>query len=99
MSFAPAVAEAVAVAYKGAPHEVQQRIRRVVDVWRERGVFEGPIQQAVEARIQGEWCRKPVPLRHHVIDIEQISTRLVVLLRRPDLAVPSSARLLRFQRN
>ncbi|KAI1164356.1 RNA polymerase II-binding domain-containing protein [Nemania serpens] len=52
VSFAPAVAEAVAVAYKGAPHEVQQRIRRVVDVWRERGVFEGPIQQAVEARIQ-----------------------------------------------
>ncbi|KAI1112604.1 RNA polymerase II-binding domain-containing protein [Nemania sp. NC0429] len=52
VSFSPAVAEAVAVAYKGAPHDVQQRIRRVVDVWRERGVFEGPIQQAVEARIQ-----------------------------------------------
>ncbi|KAI0115464.1 RNA polymerase II-binding domain-containing protein [Nemania sp. FL0031] len=51
VSFSPAVAEAVAVAYKGAPHDVQQRIRRVVDVWRERGVFEGPIQQAVEARI------------------------------------------------
>ncbi|KAI0433382.1 RNA polymerase II-binding domain-containing protein [Xylaria sp. FL1042] len=51
VSFSPAVAEAVAVAYKGAPHDVQQRIRRVVDVWRERNVFEGPIQQAVEARI------------------------------------------------
>ncbi|KAI1822839.1 RNA polymerase II-binding domain-containing protein [Xylaria intraflava] len=51
VSFSPAVAEAVAVAYKGAPQDVQQRIRRVVDVWRERGVFEGPIQQAVEARI------------------------------------------------
>ncbi|KAJ2969022.1 hypothetical protein NUW58_g10088 [Xylaria curta] len=51
VSFSPAVAEAVAVAYKGAPHDVQQRIRRVVDVWRERGVFEGPIQQAVESRI------------------------------------------------
>ncbi|KAI0872016.1 RNA polymerase II-binding domain-containing protein [Hypoxylon argillaceum] len=51
VSFSPAVAEAVAVAYKGAPQDVQQRIRRVVDVWRERGVFEGPIQQAVEGRI------------------------------------------------
>ncbi|KAI0407514.1 RNA polymerase II-binding domain-containing protein [Xylaria palmicola] len=51
VSFSPAIAEAVSVAYKGAPHEVQQRIRRVVDVWRERGVFEGPIQQAVETRI------------------------------------------------
>ncbi|KAI0515357.1 RNA polymerase II-binding domain-containing protein [Xylaria bambusicola] len=51
VSFSPAIAEAVAVAYKGAPHDVQQRIRRVVDVWRDRGVFEGPIQQAVEARI------------------------------------------------
>ncbi|RWA06286.1 hypothetical protein EKO27_g8811 [Xylaria grammica] len=51
VSFSPAITEAVAVAYKGAPHDVQQRIRRVVDVWRDRGVFEGPIQQAVEARI------------------------------------------------
>ncbi|KAI1326890.1 RNA polymerase II-binding domain-containing protein [Xylariaceae sp. FL0255] len=52
VAFSPAVAEAIAVAYKGAPQEVQNRIRRVVDVWRERGVFEEPIQQAVEARIQ-----------------------------------------------
>ncbi|KAI1313089.1 RNA polymerase II-binding domain-containing protein [Xylaria venustula] len=52
VSFSPAIAEAVAVAYKGAPHDVQQRIRRVVDVWRERAVFEVPIQQAVEGRIQ-----------------------------------------------
>ncbi|KAI3318207.1 DUF618-domain-containing protein [Xylariaceae sp. AK1471] len=52
VSFSPTIAEAVAVAYKGAPQDVQQRIRRVVDVWRERGVFEGPIQQAVDARIQ-----------------------------------------------
>ncbi|KAI0200997.1 RNA polymerase II-binding domain-containing protein [Astrocystis sublimbata] len=51
VSFSPAIAEAVTAAYKGAPHDVQQRIRRVVDVWRERGVFEGPIQQAVETRI------------------------------------------------
>ncbi|KAI1811354.1 DUF618-domain-containing protein [Poronia punctata] len=52
VSFSPAVAEAVAVAYKGATLDIQQRIRRVVDVWRDRGVFEVPIQQAVDARIQ-----------------------------------------------
>ncbi|TGJ84316.1 hypothetical protein E0Z10_g4456 [Xylaria hypoxylon] len=52
VSFSPAMTEAVAVAYKGAPHDVQQRIRRVVDVWRDRGVFEVPIQQAIETRLQ-----------------------------------------------
>ncbi len=54
IAFSPAVAEAVATAYKGAPTEVQQRIRRVVDVWRERNVFELPIQDAVENRLQGK---------------------------------------------
>ncbi|RYO84586.1 hypothetical protein DL766_010552 [Monosporascus sp. MC13-8B] len=51
VAFSPAVAEAVATAYKGAPADVQQRIRRVVDVWRERNVFETPIQDAVENRL------------------------------------------------
>ncbi|KAI0598137.1 RNA polymerase II-binding domain-containing protein [Biscogniauxia sp. FL1348] len=51
VAFSPSIAEAVATAYKGAPSEVQQRIKRVVDVWRERNLFEGPIQEAVEARI------------------------------------------------
>ncbi|KAI1336143.1 RNA polymerase II-binding domain-containing protein [Xylariaceae sp. FL0016] len=52
VAFSPSIAEGVATAYKGAPQDVQQRIRRVVDVWKERGVFEVPIQDAVEARIQ-----------------------------------------------
>ncbi|CAJ2507961.1 Uu.00g091470.m01.CDS01 [Anthostomella pinea] len=51
VAFSPSIAEAIATAYKGAPHDVQQRIRRVVDVWRERNVFEEPIQAAVETRI------------------------------------------------
>ncbi|KAI0157305.1 RNA polymerase II-binding domain-containing protein [Xylariaceae sp. FL1272] len=51
-AFSPAIAEAVSVAYKGAPQEIQQRIRRVVDVWRERSIFEEPIQAAVEGRLQ-----------------------------------------------
>ncbi|KAK6834019.1 hypothetical protein PG990_001155 [Apiospora arundinis] len=52
VAFAPVLAEAASTAYKGAPSEVQQRIQRVVAVWRDRGVFEEPIQAAVEARIQ-----------------------------------------------
>ena len=54
VAFAPVLAEAASTAYKGAPSEVQQRIQRVVAVWRDRGVFEEPIQAAVEARIQGK---------------------------------------------
>ncbi|ORY71753.1 RNA polymerase II-binding domain-containing protein [Pseudomassariella vexata] len=51
VAFSPFIAEAAYTAYKGAPSDVQQRLRRVIDVWRERDVFEEPIQAAVEARI------------------------------------------------
>jgi len=32
---------------------VQQKLRRVVEVWRQRQIFEQPIQEAIEARIDG----------------------------------------------
>ncbi|KAI9706467.1 MAG: hypothetical protein M1836_003473 [Candelina mexicana] len=51
LAFSPIIAEATATAYKGATHEVQQKLRRVVEVWRQRQIFELPIQEAVEARI------------------------------------------------
>ncbi|KAI1371510.1 DUF618 domain-containing protein [Hypoxylon crocopeplum] len=51
VAFSPIVAEAVATAYKGATTDVQQRIQRVVDVWRDRNVFETPILEAVDARV------------------------------------------------
>ena len=47
------IAEATATAYKGAINEVQAKVRRVVEVWRQRQIFELPIQEAVEARISG----------------------------------------------
>lgn len=53
-AYAPFVAEAAAIAYKGAPSDVQQRIRRVIEVWRERQVFDEAIQSAVESRIKGK---------------------------------------------
>lgn len=53
VAFSPIMAEAVATAYKGASMDIQQRIQRVVDVWRDRNVFEEPILEAMYARIQG----------------------------------------------
>lgn len=51
LAFAPVIAEAVASAYKGAPSEVQSKLRRVIEVWRDRTIFETPIQDAVEKRL------------------------------------------------
>ncbi|KAI0169466.1 DUF618-domain-containing protein [Hypoxylon sp. FL1284] len=52
VAFSPIMAEAVATAYKGATTEIQQRIQRVVDVWRDRNIFEEPILEAMYTRIQ-----------------------------------------------
>ncbi|CAD6564945.1 MAG: hypothetical protein ASARMPREDX12_004520 [Alectoria sarmentosa] len=51
IAFSPIIAEATAIAYKGATNEVQQKLRRVVEVWRQRQIFESTIQDAIEARI------------------------------------------------
>jgi hypothetical protein len=53
IAFSPVIAEATATAYKGATNEVQQKLRRVVEVWRQRQIFETSIQDAIEARIDG----------------------------------------------
>ncbi|KAL9128630.1 MAG: hypothetical protein Q9217_002726 [Psora testacea] len=51
IAFSPIIAEATAIAYKGATNEVQTKLRRSVEVWRARQIFEAPIQEAIEARI------------------------------------------------
>lgn len=53
IAFSPVIAEATATAYKGATSEVQQKLRRVVEVWRQRQIFEAAIQEVIEARIDG----------------------------------------------
>lgn len=53
IAFSPVIAEATATAYKGATNDVQQKLRRVVEVWRARAIFETPIQEAIESRIDG----------------------------------------------
>lgn len=53
IAFSPIIAEATATAYKGATNEVQGKLRRVVEVWRARQIFDLSIQGAIEARIDG----------------------------------------------
>ncbi|KAI9890173.1 MAG: hypothetical protein M1814_004455 [Vezdaea aestivalis] len=50
-AFSPIIAEATSIAYKGASNEVQQKLQRVIEVWRQRQIFEEPIQLAIERRI------------------------------------------------
>ncbi|WEW61733.1 hypothetical protein PRK78_007227 [Emydomyces testavorans] len=52
IAFSPIIADATATAFKGAPNEIQQKLRRVVEVWRQRRIFELPIQEAIEARVE-----------------------------------------------
>lgn len=47
------IAEGASVAYRSAPLDVQQRIRRVVEVWRQRAIFEEKTQADVEAKLDG----------------------------------------------
>jgi regulator of Ty1 transposition protein 103 len=53
-AYSPIIADAVTSAYKGAPSDVQNKIRRVVEVWRQRQVFKQPVQEEVEHKIDGE---------------------------------------------
>lgn len=52
LAFEPLVAEATASAYKGASVEVQGKIKRVIEVWRQRQIFDTKIQEATEGRIE-----------------------------------------------
>ncbi|EKV13106.1 RNA polymerase II, large subunit, CTD [Penicillium digitatum] len=51
IALSPIIVDATSAAYKGSSNEYQQRIRRVVEVWRQRNVFDGAILDAVEARV------------------------------------------------
>jgi regulator of Ty1 transposition protein 103 len=50
-AYIPVIAEATSLAYKGSSSEVQQKIRRVVEVWRQRVVFPPQTQAQIEAAI------------------------------------------------
>jgi regulator of Ty1 transposition protein 103 len=50
-AYDPIIVEATIAAYKGSSSDVQQKIRRVVEVWRQRNVFRPQIQDQIEAAI------------------------------------------------
>ncbi|KAM3417091.1 hypothetical protein BST61_g8667 [Cercospora zeina] len=50
-AFEPLIADATASAYKGANPDVQGKIRRVVEVWRQRNIFDTAVQQGVEKKL------------------------------------------------
>ncbi|KIV90200.1 hypothetical protein PV10_07531 [Exophiala mesophila] len=50
-AFSPLMPEAISTAYRSSPPEIQSKIRRVVEVWRTRNVFDPQTQEAIEARI------------------------------------------------
>lgn len=47
-AYEPIITEATTVAYKGSPHDIQNKIRRVVEVWRNRQIFSQAVQQSIE---------------------------------------------------
>jgi regulator of Ty1 transposition protein 103 len=51
LAFEPLIADATAAAYKGSSQDIQGKIRRVVEVWRQRGIFDTRIQEQVEKRL------------------------------------------------
>ncbi|KAL2025124.1 hypothetical protein VTK56DRAFT_126 [Thermocarpiscus australiensis] len=50
-AFSPFIADATAVAYKGASADIQAKLRRVVDVWKERSIFDREILQDLDAKL------------------------------------------------
>jgi hypothetical protein len=52
-AFEPILAEATQIAYKGSPADTQNKIRRVVEVWKQRNIFNPAVQQDVEKRLSG----------------------------------------------
>jgi len=53
-AFSPIIAEATAVSYKGATNDIQQKLRRVIEVWRQRQIFEQATQEDIEHRVDGK---------------------------------------------
>lgn len=74
VAFSPVIADATASAYRGAPTDVQGKLRRVIDVWKDRGIFEVPIQEAIEARIQGKETCWSLPIMK--IPVSNFSSRI-----------------------
>lgn len=52
-TFAGVIAEAMEIAYRGSTTDVQSKLRRVFNVWRERSVFEPVVLGEIDRRLDG----------------------------------------------
>lgn len=52
-AFGSVIAEAMGVAYRGSTADIQNKLRRVLDVWRTRTVFEPAILAEIDQRLDG----------------------------------------------
>jgi CID domain len=50
-AFGGIIAEAMQIAYRGTTHDVQSKLRRVLEVWRARNVFEPQTLGEVDQRL------------------------------------------------
>lgn len=51
VAFEPLIADATALAYKNANQDIQGKVRRVIEVWRQRNIFDPPTQQGIEKKL------------------------------------------------
>lgn len=58
-AFEPILSTATEAAYKGSPSDIQNKIRRVVEVWRQRHIFNEAVQIDVEKKLKGKLKRSP----------------------------------------
>ena len=54
LAFSPLIAEACEVAYKQSPADIQNKTRRVIDVWQQRSIFDAQTIQAIKSRLDGK---------------------------------------------
>jgi regulator of Ty1 transposition protein 103 len=52
-AFSGVIAEAMEIAYRGTTPDVQNKLRRVIDVWRNRSVFELAVLDQIDQRLDG----------------------------------------------
>ena len=79
-AFDPIIVEGSAAAYKGSGPDIQNKIRRVIEVWRQRSVFRPPVQDEIERALGGT-----------DMAISSISTTALILYRYRQVPIHAEA--------
>ncbi|KAF3911885.1 hypothetical protein AA313_de0210172 [Arthrobotrys entomopaga] len=51
VAFSPIMADACEAAYRGSPADIQQKLRRVIQVWRQRAIFDLDVLDGIDQRL------------------------------------------------